>query len=160
MIKRLFMNRVFAFGFGIIILAAVILMTQWSTLSDPVAVHFGDGGEADAWASKSVKSVFYFVFLAFVIWIVLYFISRMLIIFTPSDFSDQKKAMILGASQGLSWVALFLVITNVLLAFSAVFESWSGVAPIGTMGVTVLSMLSPVLVLIFVVVGMDKPVKK
>lgn len=154
------MNRVFVFSLGVIVLAAVILMTQWSTLSDPVAVHFGDGGEVDVWASKSVKSVFYFVFLAFVIWIVLYFISRMLILFTPSNFSEQKKAMMLGASHGLSWVALMLVVANVLLAFSAVCDSWSGVTPIATMGVTALSMLSPVLVLIFVVVGMDKPVKK
>lgn len=159
MFKHVFMNRVFAVGLGIIILAVMVLLARWPMLSDSVAVHFGDGGEADAWAPKSAKSVFYFIGLAFVIWIVLYVVSRMIVIFMPKDFSRQKKAMMFGACQGLSWVALLVVVANVFLAFSAVFESWRGLAPVVVAGTTMLSMFAPVLVLIFIVVSMDRPLK-
>lgn len=131
-------------------------MINWSSISEQIATHYGRGGEPDFWSAKSFQNVFYFVLFAFVGALVSYILCLALTYSASNASSNQRKAVLLGITKGLAWLTLLFVIVNILMAFSSVFSSWHGVGPIVVTTMSVLAMLSPVFILIFVVVSMDK----
>jgi hypothetical protein len=52
-----------------IIAGALIVAANWSTIPDPVPVHWDGSMEPDSWSEKSIGSVFFLTFIALGVWL-------------------------------------------------------------------------------------------